>query len=247
MASGRFSSVTGTYVRSGGFLRGRGESYFVRLPRLGAWLYDKFLSVEPIQGRLREIAHELVPMADRGRFLDVGMGPGRLLLDLHRLNPNIELFGLDLSASMVKQARKNLHSIRADLRQGTIRHTGYESDFFTIVTCVGSFYLWDYPEESLEEIFRILKRGQSAYLFEVYRDVNQDEFHQALQQILRQLDPVRRLVGPPALRKAVITAYRTEEFAKIISRTSFADSYAMEKIKLAGMPMWLRVTLTKRT
>ena len=228
-------------------MKSRGESHFIHLPRFGAWLYDKFLSVEPIQARISEIAHALAPMTNCGRLLDVGMGPGRLLLEFRRLNPNIELFGLDISASMVEQARKNLVGVRADLRQGTIRHTSYESNSFTIVTCVGSFYLWDYPEESLEEICRILIGRQSAYFFEVYKDVNQDEFHEALQQNLCQLDPVRRLVGPAALRKALRMAYRVEDFVKIINRTSFADSYAIERVKLAGMPMWLRITLTKRT
>jgi len=126
------------------------------------------------------------------------MGPGRLLLEIHRLSPNLELYGLDVSASMVERARKNLHGIRVDLRQGTIRHTAYESNFFAIVACVGSFYLWDHPEESADEIFRILKEGQSAYLFEVYRDLNQDEFHRALQHSLCQLDPVRS--SPQSLR-----------------------------------------------
>jgi ubiquinone/menaquinone biosynthesis C-methylase UbiE len=227
-------------------MKSRGESQFVSLPRFGAWLYDRFLSVEPIHARIREIAQDLATMTDRGRLLDVGMGPGRLLLEIHRLSPNVELFGLDISASMVERARKNLRDIPANLRQGSIRHTTYENDFFTIVTCVGSFYLWDYPEESLEEICRILKVGQSAFLFEVYKEVNQDEFDHALKENLRQLDPVRRLVGPAALRKAVRMAYRVEEFVKIISTTSFADSYTMEKVKLAKMPMWLRIKLTKR-
>jgi len=227
-------------------MKSRGESRFVHLPRFGALLYDKFLSVEPIQARIREIAHELAPMADRGRFLDVGMGPGRLLIEIHRLSPNLELYGLDVSASMVERARKNLHGIRADLRQGTIRHTAYESNFFTMVACVGSFYLWDYPEESADEIFRILKEGQSAYLFEVYRDVNRDEFHRALQHNLSQLDPVRRLVGPMALEKAVSMAYRAEDFVKILNRTRFVGNYTIERVELARMPMWLRITLTKR-
>jgi ubiquinone/menaquinone biosynthesis C-methylase UbiE len=227
-------------------MKGRGESQFVSLPRFGAWLYDKFLSVEPIHARIREIAQDLAPITNRGKLLDVGMGPGRLLLEIHRLNPNIELFGLDISASMVERARKNLRDIPADLRQENIRHTSHENDFFTIVTCVGSFYLWDHPEESLEEICRILKEGQSAYLFEVYKDVNQDEFDHALKENLRQLDPVRRLVGPAALRKAVRMAYRVEEFVKIISRTRFAESYCMEKVKLGNMQMWLRIKLTKR-
>jgi ubiquinone/menaquinone biosynthesis C-methylase UbiE len=208
-------------------------------------LYDRFLYVEPIQARIVEIAHDLVSRIESGKLLDVGMGPGRLLSEINQLNPNLELFGLDISAAMITVAQNNLQNMRADLRVGSIRHTDYESDFFTVVTSVGSFYLWDYPEESLEEIFRILKKGHSAYLFEVYKDIKETEYRIALRKNLRQLNWVRKLIGPFALRKSLIMSYRTEEFNRIIEKTSFARSYTVEKIELSGLPMWARITLKK--
>jgi SAM-dependent methyltransferase len=226
-------------------MKTRGESHFVRLPGFGARLYDRFLSVEPIQSRIPEIAHDLVSRTESGKLLDAGTGPGRLLMEINRLNPGLELFGLDISASMIKVARNNLQNIPADLRVGSIRHTDYENDFFTAVVSVGSFYLWDYPEESLEEISRILQKGKSAYLFEVYKDINETEYRGALRKNLRQLDWVRRLVGPVALRKSLNMSYRTEEFIRIIESTSFAGSYTIEKIELSGLPMWARITLKK--
>jgi ubiquinone/menaquinone biosynthesis C-methylase UbiE len=234
-----------TTVKKGGSMKTRGESYFIGLPRFGAWLYDRFLFVEPIQARIEEIAHDLVSRTEGGKLLDVGTGPGRLLIELKRLNPDLELFGLDISASMIKVARNNLRYMRANLRVGSIRHTDYESNFFTAVTSVGSFYLWDYPEESLEEVFRILKKGKSAYLFEVYKDINETEYRNALRKNLRQLDWVRRLVGPFAVRKSLQMSYRTEDFVRLIEKTSFAGSYTIEKIKLSGIPMWARITLKK--
>ena len=201
--------------------------------------------MEPIQARIVEIAHDLVSRIESGKLLDVGMGPGRLLSEINQLNPNLELFGLDISAAMITVAQNNLQNMRADLRVGSIRHTDYESDFFTVVTSVGSFYLWDYPEESLEEIFRILKKGHSAYLFEVYKDIKETEYRIALRKNLRQLNWVRKLIGPFALRKSLIMSYRTEEFNRIIEKTSFARSYTVEKIELSGLPMWARITLKK--
>jgi ubiquinone/menaquinone biosynthesis C-methylase UbiE len=201
--------------------------------------------VEPIQARIPEIAHDIASRTERGKLLDVGTGPGRLLIEINRLNPELELFGLDISGSMINVARDNLQDIRADLRVGSIRHTDYESDFFTAVISVGSFYLWDYPEESLEEIFRILKKGKSAYLFEVYKDINETEYRNALSINLRQLNWVRKLFGPLALRKSLKMSYRTEDFVRIIEKTSFARSYTIEKTKLSGIPMWARITLKK--
>ena len=92
-------------------MKTRGESYFIGLPRFGARLYDRFLNVEPIQARIPEIAHDLVPRTEGGKLLDVGTGPGRLLIEINRLNPDLELFGLDISASMIKVAQNNLQNI----------------------------------------------------------------------------------------------------------------------------------------
>lgn len=223
----------------------RGERHFVHLPRVAARLYDRFLAVEPIQARNREVAEQLVPMVSRGRLLDVGMGPGRLLIEIHRLNPALELYGLDISAAMVAVARRNLGGIPADLRRGTIRRTAYDSDSFSLVTCTGSFYLWDYPEESLDEIFRILEPGRCAYLFEVYRDLDRGEFEKALQRNLRLLDPLRRFFGRLALREAVNSAYRAEDVVRIVDRTRFAHHCAIERMRLSGLPMWMRITLSK--
>ncbi len=96
--------------------------------------------------------------ADHDRLLDVGTGPARLLLEVHRLNPHIALFGLDISHAMVELATKNLSGMNAQIRLGNIRATHYDSDFFDFVTCSGSFYLWDNAVEGLEETYRILRR-----------------------------------------------------------------------------------------
>ncbi len=198
-----------------------------------------------MQGQFKEIAQDLVDSLDRGRLLDIGTGPGRLLLEIHRLNPDLDLFGLDIAASMVKVATKNLAGIGVDLRLGNIRQTDYESNFFDLVTCTGSFYLWDHPEQCLEEIFRLLKTGRSAYLFETHQDVNPNEFQEALRANLRSENLFRRLIAPLFLKRQLRMTYRIDEITGIIKRTNFANSFTIEEITLGGLPIWLRITLTK--
>ncbi len=146
---------------------------------------------------------------------------------------------------MIDVARNNLQNIPANLMIGSIQQTNYDSNFFSVITCSGSFYLWDHPLESIEEIYRILKEGQSAYLFEVYRDINKGEYKIALKNNLRQLSWRHRLFGPFAMREAIKKSYRIEDITKIIAKTSFAGNYTIEKIKLSGIPMWVRITLNK--
>ena len=223
----------------------RGESYFSRLPRVAAWLHDCLVRIRPVETQTAEIARDSASLLDSGRVLDVGTGPGRLLLELRKLNDHLELFGLDISASMVRRARKNLQGIPVDLRQGSIRNTDYQSGFFDAITCVGSFYLWDQPTECVDEIFRILKPGRSAYLFESYRDHDAEEFRHALAANLVKVAPWQRPLCGFAVKKLLRMTYRTEEFARILDQTKFANSYSLTKVKLAGLPIWLRIRLSR--
>lgn len=227
-------------------MRNRGEASFINLPRLGASLYDRMTQSRAIKAQFREIAQDLVSRVSHGRLLDIGTGPGRLLVEIHKMNSGIELFGLDVSDSMIEEARKNLMVIKADLRQGNIRSTSYESDFFDIVTCTGSFYLWEYPEECLEEIFRILKEGQSACLYETYKDFDSIELKKALRANLKNERLLLRLITPFFLKKQLRMTYKSDEVVDIIEHTRFAGNYKLDKIILAGLPIWMRIELRKK-
>jgi ubiquinone/menaquinone biosynthesis C-methylase UbiE len=221
------------------------EASFINLPGFGARLYDHLTRTGAIQRQLEEIAQDLVARIERGRLLDIGSGPGRLLLAIHRLNPNLDLFGLDISASMIKVARQNLAGIEVDLRCGNIRHTDYDCNYFDLITCTGSFYLWAQPAACLDEIFRILKPACSAVLFETHRDFDPAGFRPALRANLRQESLLRRLITPVLLHKQLHMTYRIDEIVHLVGQTPFAASYAVEPISLAGLPIWLRLRLIK--
>jgi len=237
--------AAGAALTEADHMRSRGEDSFTHLPRFGARLYNGLTRTRAIEIQVKEIAQELVSRIDHGRLLDIGTGPGRLLLEIHRLNPNIELFGLDISEAMVQVAGQNLAGIKVDLRQGNIRQTGYDGNFFDLVTRTGSFYLWDQPENCLEEIHRILKVGQAAFLFETHRDYDDNEFRAVLRTNLEKETLFRRLTSPLFLKKQLKITYGIDEVAEIIGHTSFAKSYVLEKITLAGLPIWLRIKLPR--
>ncbi|MFX0093108.1 MAG: class I SAM-dependent methyltransferase [Candidatus Hodarchaeota archaeon] len=224
----------------------RGEGQFINLPRFGARLYDKLTQVHAVQTQFKEIAQDLISNLHEGRLLDIGTGPGKLLAEINQLNSNIDLFGLDISESMVQQAKKNLVDIKVDLRQGNIQHTDYPDDFFDVISCTGSFYLWNSPETCLEEIHRILKHGCSAYLFETYKDYNPDDFTKALRANLQRENRLSKFLVPFFLKKQLRMTYQINEFSEIFERTKFVKSFTVDKITLAGLPIWLRIKLTKQ-
>jgi len=47
------------------------------------------------------------------------------------------------------------------------------------------------------------------------------------------------------IKKALKITSRIDDFAEIVKHTRFANSHTMEKLSLGGVPMWLRIVLTK--
>ena len=223
----------------------RFERWFVRMPNFGGLLYD-WLAGRPrtIGIQLREIAHDLASRIERGRLLDVGTGHGRLLREIHNANPAVELFGLDISAAMLRRARRNLIGPQVDLRQGNIRNSGYDSCFFNLVTCAGSLYLWDEPAEGLREIYRILAPGGSSHLFEPDAETTGHDIRR-IRTVLRRETCLRRLIGPWFLRYAVKMGLRADDVAKMLNASPFRGSYQIDRTSLAGLPIWLRLTLRR--
>ena len=125
-------------------------------------------------GLYQEIAEQL-SLADAGRLLDVGTGSGLQLRVIHRMKPNLELYGLDISNAALQVAQRYLQGIQVDLREGSIEQTSYENDFFDTVTCNASMSYWKNPVSCFDEIYRILKPRGSAILFEPQKDIDLDE------------------------------------------------------------------------
>ncbi len=226
-------------------MKSRGQVSFVTLPVMAARLYNSLTQIKAIEHQHSEIAHDLVSRIERGRLLDIGTGPGKLLFEVHQINPDIELFGFDISEAMVQLARKRLKGINVNIDCGDIRQTNYEDDYFDIITCTGSFYLWDNPEEGLEEIYRIIKKNQSAYLYETYQDFNLIKVQEGVKNNLEGENWFRKFITPFFLMRQLRMTYREGEIVDIIKRTRFTESYTIDQISLGGLPAWLRIQLTK--
>lgn len=223
----------------------RGERDFSHLPGFAARMYTLLTKTRAIQLQHQEIAQRLVRHIQNGRLLDIGTGPGSLLREVYNLGSDVELFGLDISDAMIALARKNLSDLKVDVRPGNIQKTDYENDYFDLVTCTGSFYLWDEPVASLNEIYRILRSGHAAVLFESYRNYDEAVLKQALHQNLHEEPLLRRVISPFFLKKQLRMTYTVEETTQIIQQTRFVDMFNIEKVMIANMPVWMCITLSK--
>ena len=109
-------------------------------------------------GLYNEIAAHL-PLAEGKRLLDIGTGTGMQLRVINKIQPGMELFGLDLSEAAINLAKKHHTSPAFDFSAGSIEQTNYDDGFFDIVTCNASMSYWQNPVQCFNEIHRILKSG----------------------------------------------------------------------------------------
>jgi ubiquinone/menaquinone biosynthesis C-methylase UbiE len=118
-------------------MKSRGEIQFLRFPRFAAGLYSRLARTRSLQQQYQEITACLTSQIHNGRLLDIGTGPGWLLLEVYKLNPGLQLYGLDISKAMIGLAQQNLVGVTSDLKMANVCATGYEDDFFDVVVCTG--------------------------------------------------------------------------------------------------------------
>lgn len=202
-------------------------------------------------GLYAEIAEKL-PNIGRGRILDVGTGSGLQLKVIHELHPHIELFGLDLSAEAIRVAEKNLKGIEVDLQVGNIECTPYEDHFFDIVTCNASMSYWKQPRACFDEIFRILKSGGSAVLFEPQKEIDIDEALEIIKANLADKSWLRRFMATNLNKFALrwgrtigLKLYSIEELETIANESRFGNDIRIERTVLQNLPIFVRILFQK--
>jgi len=111
---------------------------------------------------------ELLKLKKEEMILELGCGAGyaiKMLLENHSLK---YITGLDISETVLKSARlRNRHEInkgRAKLVQGNVKQLPFENHQFSRVFSIQSIYFWDQMDETLSEIYRVLKNDGKMVL-----------------------------------------------------------------------------------
>lgn len=134
-------------------------------PEPPAWLYN-LLARGPIARRFyRCFVDDLAgSLPAEARLLDVGTGPGYLLQLLSRKRPDLHLFGLDLDDKMIRWARRRtgLTWMVAD-----VRSLPFSAGIFDQIIATFSLHTWREPEAGIQEIWRALKPGGRAWIYEM--------------------------------------------------------------------------------
>ena len=145
------------------------------IPWPGCFFYNAVSTTSIFQKHYELTAKDITQYCSQGKLLDIGTGPGWLLLKLQKLAPQLNLTGMDISADMVKKARENIARAKVSasilLEQGSADLLPYADNSFDMVVSTQSLHHWKNPVRGFNEIFRILKDGGSARIYDIVTDI----------------------------------------------------------------------------
>ncbi|HKD96809.1 MAG TPA: class I SAM-dependent methyltransferase [Micromonosporaceae bacterium] len=117
----------------------------------------------------RRLAVDIAATAPAGAaVLDVGTGPGVLLVELAKRRPDLRLTGVDLSADMITAAKRNLDKFgdRANAQIGDVTDLPFADGSFDLVVSSLSLHHWDHPEAAVPELARVLRPGGRVCVYD---------------------------------------------------------------------------------
>jgi len=144
------------------------------IPRLGTPFYNLISKTGIFQRSYDILVQDILGYGNEGNLLDVGTGPGWLLIKLYRQSSALHVHGIDIAPAMVVKAQANVHeaglSNVIEVKEGDACTIPYPDAFFDVVVSTGSIHHWKEPVRALNEIYRVLKDGGYALVYDVVSD-----------------------------------------------------------------------------
>ena len=145
------------------------------IPGIGARIYSWIHRISPVSKKLfHEIAEEITSQHISGAVLDIGTGPGSLVLEIAKLNPGIEVVGIDMSKEMIAIAYENKNRVlpegHVEFQVANASSIPFADEYFDFIVSTMSMHHWAEPEKCLKELARVLKKNGIVWIYDIRRD-----------------------------------------------------------------------------
>jgi SAM-dependent methyltransferase len=138
------------------------------LPTAG--MYDALVATV-LEGFYARVAGEVAAAHPSGKVLEIGSGLGQLAVQLARQAKGITLTGVDISEAMIERAVRRAAraglSERVQFEVGDVAALPLSDGEFDGVVSTLSLHHWSDPASGLAEIYRVLKPGGEARIYDL--------------------------------------------------------------------------------
>jgi ubiquinone/menaquinone biosynthesis C-methylase UbiE len=188
-----------------------------------------------------KIANDVVAKMGSGTILDLGSGPGHLLIDIAGKTSSLQLYGVDLGRQMINMARRHAKGIEnVQFVFGNAAHLPFKDDSVNLIISTGALHHWKSPDMVFDECYRVLKTGSEAWIYDGCPDVFSDRAHR--ERLKREYGCLICRIGP---KVAELNGFPRQEYEtrikNILDRSGFKDSHQMELTDI-----WMKITLKKQ-
>ncbi|WP_174590484.1 class I SAM-dependent methyltransferase [Methanocella conradii] len=138
-------------------------------------LYSLVSSSRMFMDFYESVASQVLERLPAGRILDIGTGPGRLPLMIATKNRYVHVTGIDASPDMMRiaqglAAKRGVANVDFDVGRADELPVGDEE--FDLVISTLSFHHWKKPDSALDEIYRVLREGGEAWIYDIPKKVS---------------------------------------------------------------------------
>lgn len=178
-----------------------------------AALYDRLLASWLLRRLYRAVVGELLTALSPGAaVLDVGTGPGRLLVELARSRSDLRLVGVDPSEDMTRRGRHHVRSAgfedRIEFQTVPAESLPFPAGTFDMVLSTLSAHHWADPAAAINEQARVLRPGGQLRVYDL-RSEGLDDLTPLLASALPgAVRNQRRLAGLAGSRIGRLTAVK---------------------------------------
>lgn len=172
---------------------------------------------------------KFLELQDKNLVLELGHGNCGHLENLLNLAKEIKYFGLEISETMWKEAKKNNSKNQAEFKIYDGETIPFKSNFFDRILSVNSIYFWSNPKKLINEIERTLK--PNGYCILAYANIDFMKNQPFVKQRFKLFDRnnIQKLVETSNLN---ITEFKSENELVNSSLVDKAErKYTMVKIK----------------
>ncbi len=192
---------------------------------------------QQMDGIYRAVAQDVVSRATSGELLEFESGSGRLAVEIARRARDLQITAMDWSVDLVQAAEARIHAsglgVQAKVVHGDPTDIPFPDGSFDRVVSFRGFRRAGPPEKILEEIYRVLKPGGMAWLYDFRKETPEEAWNMVREKLpLLQraiFDSVVMASWGSAYNDAQIDLYGAESpFKKVAIEPLAADMAGMQ-------------------